>query len=103
MDRAQWEDEKNVATCLFIMFTCRVMVIKMSKIAHFLYFLLMTEKNHSLDKIVKDTLKALHNFKNKQKRVWSNVFWYVKVCLFWKCIQYTIQWGKMQMLKKVPS
>ena len=19
--------------------------------------------------------------------VWSNVFWYIKVCIFWKCIQ----------------
>ena len=69
MDRAQRENEKNGATCLFIIFTCRVMVIKMSKIAHFLYFLLMTKKDHSLDKIVKDTLKALDSFKNKQKRV----------------------------------
>ena len=24
------------------------------------------------------------------KRVWSNVFSYVKTCVFWKCIQYTI-------------
>ena len=69
MDRAQRENEKNGATCLFIIFTCRVMVIKMSKIAHVLYFLLMTKKDHSLDKIVKDTLKALDSFKNKQKRV----------------------------------
>ena len=27
---------------------------------------------------VKDTLKAFHDFENKQKSVWSNVFWYVK-------------------------
>ena len=40
------------------------------------------------DSILKDTLKAF--IKNKQKNVWSNVFWYVKVCIFWKCIQYTI-------------
>ena len=51
----------------------------------------------------KDTLKAFDNFKNKQKSVWSNVFWYVKVCIFWKCIQYTIHWDKTQMLKKIPS
>ena len=37
------------------------------------------------------------------KSVWSNVFWYVKVCIFWKCIQYTIHWDKTQMLKKFPS
>ena len=44
-------------------------------------------------------LKAFDDFKNKQKSVWSNVFWYVKVCIFWKCIQYTIQWDKTQMFK----
>ena len=30
----------------------------------------------------------------KQKSVWSNIFWYVTVCIFWKYIQYTIHWGK---------
>ena len=24
------------------------------------------------------------------KSVWNNVSWYVKVCIFWNCIQYTI-------------
>ena len=43
---------------------------------------------------IKDTLKAFGNFKNKQKSVRSNVFWYVKVGMFWKCIQYTIHWDK---------
>ena len=52
---------------------------------------------------IKDTLKAFDDFKNKQKSVWSNVFWYVKVCIFWKCIQYTIHWDKTQMFKKSPS
>ena len=42
------------------------------------------------------------DFKNNQKSVWSNVFWYVKVCIFWKCIQYTIRWDKIEMLKKSP-
>ena len=51
----------------------------------------------------KDTLKAFHDFKNKQKRVWDNVFWSVKVCIFWKCIQYTIHWDETQMLNKFPS
>ena len=36
MDRAQRIDEKNGVTCLFIMFTLRVMLIKMSKMTHFL-------------------------------------------------------------------
>ena len=48
---------------------------------------------------LKDTLKAFDDFKNKQKIVWSKIFWYVKVCVFWKCIQSTIDWDKTQMLK----
>ena len=48
----------------------------------------------------KDTLKALDDFKNKQKSVWTNVFWYVIICIFWKCIQYTSHWDQTQMLKK---
>ena len=35
-----------------------------------------------------------------RKSVWSSVFWYVKVCIFWICIQYTIHWDKTQILKK---
>ena len=40
-----------------------------------------------------------------RKKVYEliNVFWYVKECIFWKCIQYTIHWDKPQMLKKVPQ
>ena len=37
------------------------------------------------------------------KSVWSNVFWYVKVYVFWKFIQYTIHGDKREMLKKFPS
>ena len=44
-DRAQRIDEKNGITCLVIMFARRGMVIKMLKMAHSLYFLLMTAKN----------------------------------------------------------
>ena len=40
-------DEKNVVIYLFIMFTPRVMVIKMSKLVHCLHFLLMKAKNQS--------------------------------------------------------
>ena len=36
------------------------------------------------------------------KSVWSNVFWYVKVWINWKCVQYTIHWDKTQILKKIP-
>ena len=50
---------------------------------------------------VKDTLKVFDGFKNKQKGVWSNVFWYEKACIFWKWIQYAIHWDKTKMLKKL--
>ena len=49
------------------------------------------------------SIQGFDNFKNKQISVWSNVLWYVKVCIFWKCIQYTLHWDKTQMLKKFPS
>ena len=38
------EMRKNWVICPVIMFTVRVMVNKMTKMAHFLYFLLMTAK-----------------------------------------------------------
>ena len=65
---------------------------------------------HILQFFVK--LKILRNFYQilainwrcaNNKSAWSNVFWYVKVCIFWKCIQYTIHWDKTQILKKRPS
>ena len=36
---------RKVGSCLVTIFTPRVMVIKMSKVAHFSHFLLMTAKN----------------------------------------------------------
>ena len=47
MDRAQKVDEKNGVFFLLIMFTSEVIVIKMTKMACFLYFLLMAAKNQS--------------------------------------------------------
>ena len=47
MDRAQRFDEKNGIICLVIMLTPEVIVIKMSKMAHIFYFLLITTKNLS--------------------------------------------------------
>ena len=41
--------------------------------------------------------------KTSSKIVWSNAFWYVKVYIFWNCIQYTIHWDKTQMLNIFPS
>ena len=46
-DGAQRADGKNGIICLVIMFTSQVTVIKMSKMAHFLYFLPMPAKNKS--------------------------------------------------------
>ena len=42
MDKTQRVDQKNGVIFLVIMFNARVMIIKMSKTAQFLYFLLMT-------------------------------------------------------------
>ena len=47
--------------------------------------------------------KAFNDFKNKQRSVWINLFCYVKVCIFWKSIKYTIHWDKTQMLNNFPS
>ena len=44
-NRAQRVDEKSVFICLVIMFTYRVIVIKMSNNGSFLYFLLTTATN----------------------------------------------------------
>ena len=44
MDRTQRVDDKNGVICLVIMFIPRIMDIKMSRMAHFLHFLLMTPK-----------------------------------------------------------
>ena len=46
-DKAQKVDVKNGVICLVIMFTSKVMVIKMSKMTPFLYFLLMIAENQS--------------------------------------------------------
>ena len=45
-NRALSVDEKNEVICL-VMVTPRVMVIKMSKMAHFMYFSLNTAKTQS--------------------------------------------------------
>ena len=43
-DKAQKVNEKNAVICLLIMFTPQFMVMKRSKIAYFLFFLLMPAK-----------------------------------------------------------
>ena len=51
-DRAERVDGQNGVICLVIMFTLRVMIIKMSKMAHFLYFQLIPAKNQSQFKCI---------------------------------------------------
>ena len=46
-DRDHGADEKNEVFCL-VMLTSRVMVIKIFKMANFLYFLLLTSEDQSL-------------------------------------------------------
>ena len=59
----------------------------------------------SISPCIKDKLKAFNGFKNKQCSVRNSVFWYVKVCIFWKylifntlCIEI-----KHKFKKKIPS
>ena len=71
--RAQRVDEKNDVICL-VMFTPKVMVIRMSKMAHLMYFLLNTEKNRpSLGKIFKCIWKVLFGPFTKYYGLWSSV------------------------------
>ena len=46
-------------------------------------------------------LSMISETSNKMYEV--NVFWNVKVCIFWKCIQYTILSDKTQFFRKFPS
>ena len=41
--------------------------------------------------------------KLSNKSIWSHVFWYVKVYIFWKFIKYIIHWDKTQTLEQFPS
>ena len=53
--------------------------------------------------VLKCYLRLFTILKTSKKDVWSNDFWYVKVYIFWKLMQYTIHWDKTQTLKKFPS
>ena len=61
MDRAQRLDQKNRDhSSIYLMFIRGIIVIKMSKMAHFLHFLLMIEKiSCSLGRIFQRNLKIL--------------------------------------------
>ena len=66
----------------------------------------MVEKSFWYKKLnfgFKDIVQTFNDFENKQKSVWIDVFWYLKLWIFWKCIQYTVYCDKTQMLKKFSS
>ena len=76
-----------------------ILQARASKMGLLLVYLSWQEKiSHSLDKRIHWRLSTIS--KTSKNNVWSNIFWYVKVCIFWKCTQYTINWDKTQMLKK---
>ena len=41
--------------------------------------------------------------KTSKKSVRSNLFWYVRACIFWKFIQFATNWDKTQILKNFCS
>ena len=86
-----------------VTFLCKVRNIEHPKYLIILIsvrrFLYLT-KNAINISVLKKSQKAFHDFRSKQKCVWSNDFWCEKVCIFWKYIQYVIHWGKRQMWKK---
>ena len=59
------------------------------------FFILPLSYNLRFYNTIEDTLKAFDDLKNKQKGV--AFFWFIKVSIFWKCVQYTIHWHKTQM------
>ena len=54
-------------------------------------------KYNKVVEVLRIQLKLSTILKTGNKSVWSNVFWYVRVCIFWKFIQYTIHWDKTQI------
>ena len=87
--------KKNRASCLVIMLTPGVMVIKMCKMAHFLCFLLMPAKiSHSVDKIFTCIWKILNGSFRKCYRLLDSelplaryqprsfVIFFAEICFF---------------------
>ena len=82
-DKTQKVDEKNGVIYLGIMFTPTVMVIKMSKMAHFLYFQLMTAKKLWQFELIEFLQKmvwlisfrfTIHKILRSQQKVYQNPF-----------------------------
>ena len=64
----------------------RLSTILKTSIKVYLFFFLFISTLFSLGLITYEVMS---------KFVWSNAFWYVKVCISWKCIRYTIHWDKV--------
>ena len=64
-----------------------------------LFFIFWSVSNFFFKIQVKDTLKDFDDFRNKLQKCRKQFFWYVEVCIFWKCIQYTIHWDKTNLIK----
>ena len=74
---------------------------------HLLVFLLLTLNRVPAGKLARRFHSRIHwrlltILQTSSESVWSNVFWCVKVCVFWNCIQYTIHSDKTKILKKFP-
>ena len=61
------------------------------------------QKIGTLSRLLRIQWRLSAIFKRSNKSVWSNIFWYIKGCILWNCIQYTIHWDKSQTLKNFPS
>ena len=67
------------------------------------FFMRCFTSSHKNRKAVRVQWRLSTILKISNKIVWSNVFWYLKVCIFWKWSRYTIHWYKTQILKNFLS
>ena len=95
-DKAQRADEKNGVICLAVMFTPRVMVIRMSKIAHFCVFCWWQQKIST--SFGKNILHLKDLFEFFQKMVWSSYF--VNKRFESRSIKKTAESGKNTLIKR---
>ena len=74
-----------------------IRITKAVKLLNKLFFL--TTMTSELLKCLRIHWSLSTILKTSNKSVWSNVFWYIKVYIFMKFIQYTIHWDETWMLK----
>ena len=73
-------------------------------------FLIMTSStdnlglsSHAISRLLRIHWRSSAILKTSNKNVWSNIFRYIKVYIFWRFIQNTIYWIEIKMLKIFPS